>query len=504
MVSPLLSLQSVGKCFGSQRVLHDVSFDVRAGEVHVLAGENGAGKSTLIKILAGVHGEYEGVVRLRGECVSFRSPIEAAHAGVSVIHQELSLVDGLSIAENIFLGRENTRRRSLGQWLDKRSQIQKAQALCRELGLDIDVRRPVGELALSVKNTIEIAKALAWAPAEGPASRLLVLDEPTSALNAREAERLFELMAKLKKQGYGLIYISHKMEEIYRLADRITVLRDGRYVGTSDASQLPRARLVQWMVGRELSEQFPARRHEIQRDAPARLKVSQVRGVSLQVKAGEILGIGGLQGAGGSELLATLFGADGEIASGQIEIDGKPVQIRSPRDAIAEGVAFLTNDRKATGLILSLGIRENIALASLNDLSRAGWVSTSRERERAAAQKQRLRIRSFSLEQETGTLSGGNQQKVALAKWLEIAPKILLLDEPTRGVDVGAKHEIYELIRELTAQGMAVVLISTEMPELLALSDRILVMHRGRVSAELARGQATQEKVLEAAMGALL
>jgi ABC-type sugar transport system ATPase subunit len=313
-------------------------------------------------------------------------------------------------------------------------------------------------------------------------------------------------MKKLKEAGNALIYISHKMDEIYRLADRITVLRDGHCVGTAPVSELPRDALVRWMVGRELGERFPAKRHETPSQGVPALTVRGLSGpklhdVSLDVRAGEILGIGGLQGAGGSELLASLFGAYGPLEQGWVEVEGKLVRIRSPRDAIRVGLAFLTNDRKATGLVLGLGIRENVSLASLKKHSRGPWVRRVSETDRAHAQRVRLGIRARSIEQEVGTLSGGNQQKVALAKWLETAPKVLLLDEPTRGVDIGAKQEIYELIRELTAHGTAVVLISTEMPELLALSDRVVVMHRGSLSAELSREHATQESVLEAAMG---
>jgi ABC-type sugar transport system ATPase subunit len=502
---PLLKLEGVGKSFGGTQVLQDVSLELRAGEVHVLAGENGAGKSTLIKILAGVHVEYEGRVLLKGRETRFKGPQDAALRGVSVIHQELSLVDGMSVTENIFLGRERTRRGTLGQWLTPKRARAEARELCRRVGLEIDVDRRVEEFPLAVKNGIEIAKALAQGGEEA-GERVLIMDEPTSALNAPEAERLFGLIRQLKARGYGIIYISHKMDEIYRLADRITVLRDGRWVGTAQASELPQKELVKWMIGREMNEQFPPRKSPWNPEAPVRMDVSHatgpvVRDASFAVRAGEILGIAGLQGSGNSELLNTVFGSYGKLARAEVRIDGQRVQIRSPREAIRRGLALLTNDRKATGLVLGMGIRENVTLASLDRHSPGGWILGGRESRSAERRKQSLRIRSRSIEQEVGTLSGGNQQKVALAKWLETEPCVLLLDEPTRGVDVGAKHEIYELIRGLTEAGHAIVLITSEMAELLALSDRILVMHRGEIAAEFAPGQATQEKILEAAMG---
>jgi ribose transport system ATP-binding protein len=359
----------------------------------------------------------------------------------------------------------------------------------------------VESFPLAVKNGIEIAKALVSSE-----SRILVMDEPTSALNAPEVERLFELIANLKTLGYGIIYISHKMEEIYQLADRITVLRDGAVVGTAKAKDLPKQELIRWMIGREMNDQFPRRGVPLPTESPERICVTGfsapgVREVSFHVRAGEVLGLAGLQGSGNSELLNAVFGTYGRKVSGEVRLGGKRTPVRSPSHSIRSGLALLTNDRKATGLVLGMGIRENITLASMRAVSRGGWVSRKKERTRAEAMKRKLSIRATSIEQEAGALSGGNQQKVALAKWLETGPQVLFLDEPTRGVDVGAKHEIYELIHGLTEQGMAVVLITSEMPELLSLSDRIMVLHRGRVTAEFARGEATQENVLEAAMG---
>lgn len=509
-MEPLFQLRGIGKTFGPVRVLEGIDFDLRPGEVHILAGENGAGKSTLIKILAGIHADYEGTIVLGGQPARFATPHAANRAGISVIHQEMSLIDPLSIADNLFLGRELTR--AAGWWLDRGAQRDRALEVCRRLGLDFtaaDLARPVEQFSLSVKNRLEIAKALAFD------ARILVMDEPTSALNRTEVEKLFALIDDLKRRGCGIVYISHKMEEIYRLADRITVLRDGRWVGTAPAAECPEPKLIQWMIGRELTEQIPQRAAPgFTSETPPRLEIADfrvphrdparpdaVRSFAVRVRPGEIVGLAGLQGSGCTELFQGLFGADGPVCSGRVTLDGAPFQPRSPAASIAAGLAYLTADRKGTGLVLGMSIGENVNLASLPRVSPGGWLRPARERERAAKQRDALRIRLASLDQPVGTLSGGNQQKVVLAKWLETQPKVLLLEEPTRGVDVGAKHEIYSLMQQWTAAGMAIVLISTEMPELLGLSDRILVLHRGEVTARFDRGEATPEKILAAAMG---
>ncbi len=500
--SVLLRMDGIGKCFGRQQVLQDVQFDLRAGEVHVLAGENGAGKSTLIKILAGVHRDHDGAILVQGAPVAFSSPQDAARRGISCIHQELSLIPAMSVADNIFLGRE---RSGLAGWMRYGDQAAACQRLLDRLGLQINARRSVEEYPIGVQQTIEIAKALAFN------ARIIIMDEPTSALTEPEVERLFAIIEDLKQSGCGIIYISHKMEEIYRIADRITVLRDGRYVGTSRAPDLPRADLIRWMVGRDVDEQFP-------RHAPApreeRLRVNgfvvpdpgglprpAVDKVVFSVRAGEILGIGGLQGSGASELLGGLFGRYGKGVHGEVWLNGHPYHPRSPGHAIRNGLALLTNDRKTSGLVLPMSVAENVTLASVPAFSPGLWMRFGLENQRAQAQREAFGIRIAGLEQPVDALSGGNQQKVVLAKWLETGPKVLLLDEPTRGVDVGAKHEIYELMNRWTSEGIAIVLITSEMPELLALSDRIVVMHRGRITAEFTREEATQEKVLDAAMG---
>jgi ABC-type sugar transport system ATPase subunit len=491
----------MGKAFGGVPVLRGVDFDLRAGEVHVLAGENGAGKSTLIKILAGVHTEYEGEIRMAGRPVRFRSRHEASGRGISVIHQELSLVNAMSVVDNLFLGEECVRA---GFWVDNGAQRARARALLAPLGLDVDLFRPVEDYPVSTRQMIEIAKALAFN------ARVFVMDEPTSALTDPEVERLFEIIGDLKRRGCGIIYISHRLEEIYRVADRITVLRDGEHIGTAPAAELPQPKLVAWMVGREISQHFPERpsRFGAERLAvrdfsvpdPVGIGRRVVEDVSFSVRAGEVLGFAGLQGSGNSELFNGLFGAYGRLGGGTVRLDGRPLAPTSPSRSIREGLALLTNDRKRTGRVGSLTIRENITLASLPRFSPGGWLRRGREAEAGERHRGSLAIRSASLEQEVLELSGGNQQKTVLAKWLETQPKVLLLDEPTRGVDVGAKHDIYELMNAWTAQGMAILLITSEMPELLAMSDRIVVMHRGRIAGEFGRG-ASQEEILRAAMG---
>ena len=495
-------MTDITKAFSGVEVLSAVQFELKAGEVHVLAGENGAGKSTLIKILAGVHTEYGGKVVVAGKEAHFKSVHEATKAGISVIHQELSLVGPMSVGDNIFLGRERTR--SFG-WADRRSQIAQVEKSLAELGLDIDVNRPVEKFPLSIQQMIEIAKAIAFD------CRIIVMDEPTSALTEPEVEKLFQLVAQLKKRRCGIIYISHKMEEIYRIADRITVLRDGRYVGTAPAPKLSQDELIKWMVGRELNTQFP--RH-VSHVGTQRLEVSNfslpdpsgkpfmaVHKVSFSVHAGEILGIGGLQGSGNSELLNGIFGTYGRRTLGEVKIDGMLFVPGSPSEAIDKGIALLTNDRKETGLVLDMDIVQNATLASLRKFSPGCWMRPGQEAVAVAQRAASLRVKASSLNQMVCTLSGGNQQKVVMAKWIETNPKVLMLDEPTRGVDVGAKQEIYELMNQWTSEGIAIILITSEMPELLAMSDRIIVMHRGKITAKFARETATPEKILNAAMG---
>jgi ribose transport system ATP-binding protein len=497
----LVRLTGITKRFGPVTVLREVQFEGRAGEVHVLAGENGAGKSTLIKILAGIHTDFQGSIELDGRPVRPRSPLEANALGVAVIHQELSLIGPMSVADNIFLGRTPTR----AGFVQEAKQHEAARHWLHELGLELDVSQPVERFPVATRQLIEIAKALSQN------ARVIVMDEPTSALNAPEVNTLFALIQSLKQRGCCLIYITHKMEEIERIADRVTVLRDGQWVGTASAAELPPPKLIQWMVGRDLGEQFPRR---AQHPGAERLRLESfsvfssgfssrpaAAGVSLTVRAGEVLGLGGLQGSGASELLLGLFGAYGAATRGRLFLENTEQRFTAPRQAIDAGVALLTNDRKASGLVLSLSIIANATLAGLRPLTPGGWRRPGRERQAAEAITAPMRLRAASLESEVGSLSGGTQQKVALAKWLQIRPRLLLLDEPTRGIDIAAKREIYQWVEQWTAEGIAILLITSEMPELLTLSDRIVVFHRGRVTAEFSRSQASPESILAAAMG---
>lgn len=501
--APLLTMRRIGKHFDGVTVLRDVDFTLRAGEVHALVGENGAGKSTLIKILAGVHTEFQGEIRLGSDLLRFRTPRDAEVRGIAVIHQELALVPHLSVVDNLFLGREPTN--ALG-WIRRGEVAARARALLADrLGTELDVDRPVAELPIALQQVVEIAKALTRA------ARVLVMDEPTSALSDLESRRLFELVRQLRSQGAAIVFISHKLDEIYALADRITVLRDGRKVGESAAAELPPERLVEWMVGRRVDQLIP--RHS-PAPGPELLRVEHVwlddphrrrwlvRDASLRLHAGEIVGLAGLVDSGNSELLGAIFGRHGRPPRGSIIVDGSLVTAPSPPASIGRGMALLTNDRQATGLVLPLSVLHNMTLTTLDRCLRAGWLSGTRERQRCRAFVERLRLRGPSLDAQVTTLSGGNQQKVVFARWLMANPRVLLLDEPTRGIDISAKADIYALLNELTAAGLGILLVTSELPELLVLSDRILVMHRGRIVSELARPNATQERVLRTAMGA--
>ncbi len=496
-----LRMTDICKSFGSVEVLKDVQFDLRSGEVHILAGENGAGKSTLIKILGGVITDYSGSFFVDGSGVRFKSVQDASSFGISIIHQELSVVGSLSVYENIFLGREMHRF----SWVQHEKMKQQVRCLLSELGLEIDVNQSVDELPIGLQQMVEIAKALSYN------SRIIVMDEPTSALTEPEVEKLFGIIGQLKESGCGIVYISHKMEEIYEIADRISVLRDGRYIGTETAERLPSDGLVRWMAGRELNQQFPRHHSEpgdirlearsITVPGKAENPIPVVNDVSFSVRAGEIVGIAGLQGSGNSQLLHGVFGSYGSCVRGSVRLDGREAAIKCPADSISNGLALLTNDRKSSGLVMTMNILHNTSLASLKKFSTKNWLRTSLEKKSAAETLRSVQIKADSIHQSVSSLSGGNQQKVVLSKWIQTDPKVLLMDEPTRGVDVGAKQEIYKLMNEWTSEGLAVVLITSEMPELLAMSDRILVMHRGQVTAEFSRDQATQEKILSAALG---
>jgi D-xylose transport system ATP-binding protein len=508
-VSPAaLEVRGMEKSFSGVKALQGVSFAVSAGEVHALCGENGAGKSTLIKVLSGVYpaGSYTGEMRVGGTPVAFAGVADSERAGIGVIHQELSLVKELSIAENIYLGREPQR---FGV-VNRTAMLLGATELLRVVGLDAAPDTAVGALGIGQQQLVEIAKALSRKP------RVLLLDEPTAALSEVEAERLLEVVRQLAAGGVACVLISHKLDEVLAVSHRITVLRDGRSVASypADANGPSVDRIVADMVGRELAAS--SHRPADPSGAPGSyaLEVSRlglapaVRGgrspltfANFRVRAGEIVGIAGLMGSGRSELLLALFGAYGDRVEGEIRVGGKVLRGRSPRAAIAADMAFLSEDRKRLGLILDDTVRENIALAALDRVANASVIDADAERGMCARFVKSLRIKTRDLETPIRTLSGGNQQKALLARCLSTRPKVLLLDEPTRGVDVGAKHEIYELIRELAAAGVAVVMASSELPEILALSHRVVVMSRGRTVAELDQAEATQESIMNWAAG---
>ena len=490
---PLLVMKGIRKSFPGVQALRGVDLDVHAGEVLALLGENGAGKSTLIKVLGGAHRADAGVLELDGAEVSFGSPQEARAAGIAVIHQEFNLVPGLTAAENIFLGQEATRAGFVARGEERR----RAADLFQRLGAAIDLDVPCSQLTTAQQQLVEIARALARD------TRIIVMDEPTAALTAGEVSRLFEIIRDLQSRGIAIIYISHRLDEIFALADRVVVLRDGRNVGTRLREGLERRELIEMMVGRELADEYPRRTTT---PGPVRLVVSglcrgkAVRDVSFTVRAGEILAIAGLVGAGRTETLRLIFGADKRHA-GELVLDGRRLDIRSPRDAIAAGIGLLTEDRKLQGLVLGQSVRENFALPNLGPLSQFGFVDGRREREAFSRHVDQLRIKVPQQEERARNLSGGNQQKVVLAKWLERDCEVLFFDEPTRGIDVGARHEIYLLMNELAARGKAIVMVSSELPEVLGLADRILVMHEGRITGEIACGPTvTQEEVMRLAM----
>ena len=496
-MTALLELEGISKQFPGVKALEDVHFSVRAGEIHALVGENGAGKSTLIKIVSGVHRPDEGTIKIDGEPVHVDSPHASQALGIATIYQELSLYPELTVAENIFMGHAPRRRIGPLSVLDWKTMNERAMELLVSLDIhDMDVRRKVGTLNVGNRQRVEIVKALSIN------ARVLIMDEPTAALTGADVERLFEIVRLLRQRGVGIIYISHRLQEVFELAETVTVLRDGRFVGTKPVAETTEAELIRMMVGRTISDLFPKLPSDVKGD------VLEVRGltrrpqtldVSLKVRAGEIVGLAGLVGSGRSETAQVVFGilsAD----SGQILLEGKPVRIKSPAQAMQLGIAYIPEDRGTQGLVRQMRIRENISMAVLPTLVRAGFVNGAAEKKLALETIKQLSIRATSTEQVVNKLSGGNQQKVVVGKWLASTPKVLIVDEPTRGVDVGAKAEIHRLMSELAQQGLGILMISSELPEILGMSDRILVMRQGRLVAEFSRAEATQENVGTAMM----
>lgn len=495
----LLRLTGISKTFPGVRALNNVHLEVRRGEVHALLGENGAGKSTLVKILSGAYTRDSGEMIWEGRRVELRTPREAQKAGIGIIYQEFNLVPQLSIAENVWIGREPHLNETL-HLIDWQKMYRQTGQLLEELHVPLDPRRPVAGLGVAMQQMVEIARALSLD------ARLLIMDEPTSALAEAEIQQLYTVIRKLKARGVSVIFISHHLDEVFEICDRGTVLRDGEFIDTVDLRQSSPEQIIQLMVGRSLDQQYPKVPGQRGQEA-LRVEHLNRRGVlqdiSFSAYTGEVLGIAGLVGAGRTELMRAIFGAD-PVDSGRVYVFGREVQIHSPEAAIHAGIGLLPEDRKQEGLVLLLSVLQNVSMASLQRLENAaGLLRLDVERSQVKDFIQKLRIATPDVDQKAQNLSGGNQQKVVLAKWLASRSQILIFDEPTRGIDVATKVEVYTLMNNLVQNGVAVIMVSSEMPELLGMSDRILVMHEGRLTAEFDRQEATQEKVLAAAMGAV-
>ena len=494
-MTPLISVKKLSKSFPGVRALHDVQFELMAGEVHTVMGENGAGKSTLMKILAGVYTRDSGEILLDGQPVDFQHPRDAQAVGVGIIHQELQLMNHLTVAQNMFIGREPRGR--LGLFLDEDRLNADARDILQRMHVKLDPRAMVGTLTVAKQQMVEIAKALSFD------SRVLIMDEPTSALNDAEIAELFRIIRELKSRGVGIVYISHKMDELKQISDRVTVLRDGEYVATVSAADTSVEAIIGMMVGRTLADIEPSP-HDTHKAAVA-LEVRHlnagplVKDVSFTLHKGEILGFAGLMGAGRTEVARAVFGAD-PVQSGDIIVNGAKTTIKKPSDAVARGIGYLSEDRKRFGLATGMDVESNIVMSNLRKfLSFNFFLRRAQMRKTAAHFIHLLSIRTPSATQAVRLLSGGNQQKIVIAKWLERDCDVLFFDEPTRGIDVGAKSEIYKLLRSLAAQGKAIVMISSELPEILRMSDRIVVMCEGRITGELDAKDATQERIMQLA-----
>lgn len=489
-----IQMKEIYKAFGANQVLTGVHFDLQEGEVHALMGENGAGKSTMMNILTGLHKRDSGTIVIDGEERYFDNPKKAEHHGIAFIHQELNVWPDMTVLDNLFIGKE---LRSPFGLLKSKEMKALAKKQFEKLAVTIPLDKEAGLCSVGEQQMIEIAKALMTN------AKVIIMDEPTAALTEREIEKLFNVINALRKEGVSIVYISHRMEEIFAICDRITVMRDGKTVDTKTVSETNFDEVVRKMVGRELTDRYPERNPNIGQTV-LEVKNATRQGVfddvNFSVKSGEIVGVAGLMGAGRTEIMRALFGLD-KLDSGEIWINGQKVSIKSPFEAVKRGIGFITEDRKNEGLVLDFSIRENMALPNLTSFSKNGVIDYKTETDFVEMLIKRLRIKTESGETSAKNLSGGNQQKVVIAKWVGIGPRVLILDEPTRGVDVGAKREIYQLMNELTDRGVAIIMVSSELPEVLGMSDRILVVHEGKINGELPKNEATQEKIMTYATG---
>ena len=489
-----IEMRGIDKSFGSNQVLKQAGFTLESGEVHALRGENGAGKSTLMKILTGVYTKDAGTVLVDGKEVNYKNPQEAEKAGIVFIYQELNVMFDLTVEENLFMGKEIHGKFGI---CDKKAMQKKAQEALNILGVNISPKTVMAELSVGQQQMVEICKALM------ADAKVIIMDEPTAALTQSETAALFKVIESLRKKGVSMVYISHRMEEIFELCDRITVLRDGSYIGVKNIPETNMNEIVKMMIGREIGERYPSRNVKIGKEV---LKVKELtrkgtfHDVNFSVRAGEVLGVSGLMGAGRTEIMQAIFG-NLSYESGTIEIDGKEVKISNPRQAMEHGIGFITEDRKTEGLMLDKSIRENISLCNLRRISKSSVISREAEKNMVAEAIKDLHIKCFGSYHECNNLSGGNQQKVVLAKWILTNPKILILDEPTRGVDIGAKKEIYSIINKLAAQGVAIIMVSSELPEVLGMSDNIMVVREGEVRGIISYEEANQERVMTLATG---
>ncbi|WP_024423677.1 sugar ABC transporter ATP-binding protein [Bacillus safensis] len=489
-----IEMHNIHKAFGKNTVLSGVSFDLVTGEVHALMGENGAGKSTLMNLLTGLYSLDQGTIQIDEKETAFKNPKEAEQHGIAFIHQELNIWPDMTVLENLFIGKEIYTKLGL---LDTKKMKTLAQTQLDRLSVNLSLEQEAGSCSVGQKQMIEIAKALMTD------AKVIIMDEPTAALTEREIEKLFQVIESLKKEGVSIVYISHRMEEIFAICDRITIMRDGKTVDTKAIPETNFHEVVKKMVGRELTDRYPERTPstgDIVLEVKQATRKGQFQDISFSVKAGEIVGVAGLMGAGRTEMMRSLFGLD-PLDQGEIWVHGKKAVIKKPSDAVKLGIGFITEDRKDEGLMLDASIRENIGLPNLKSFSPKGLIDKKTEQDFVDLLIKRLTIKTASSDISARSLSGGNQQKVVIAKWIGIQPKVLILDEPTRGVDVGAKREIYQLMNELTDRGVAILMVSSELPEILGMSDRVLVIHEGTISGELDKTEATQERIMTLATG---